>query len=158
MCLGGLLDLCLHGLEVEARAFLHRRELDGGPGKLRHLLLDIDEAPELVLEPLEILDRSGESGALEGVEPQVHQDRHVWLDGAAEPAVRLIDEPEFEVVDPRRPERALGEVPDLVALRWPRARDQIPLVVAVEMHLERRIAELLTLPQILDDAWITGGG
>ena len=66
MCLGGLLDLCLHGLEVEARPFLHRRELDGGPGKLRHLLLDIDETPELVLEPLEVLDGSGESRRSKG--------------------------------------------------------------------------------------------
>ena len=88
--LGGLLNLVLRGLKVEARAFLRWRELDGRLGKFRHLLLDIDEAPELVLEPLEVLDGSGESGSLEGIEPQVHQDRDVWFDGAAEPAVGLI--------------------------------------------------------------------
>ena len=44
----GMEDLLLDGFEVEARALLHRRELDGGLGQLRHLLLDVDEAPELV--------------------------------------------------------------------------------------------------------------
>ena len=34
---------------------------------------------------------------------------------AAEPAVRLIDEPVLEVVDSRALESAFGEVPDLVA-------------------------------------------
>src|SRR3954452_20996776 len=78
--LSGLLDLLLDGLQVEARALLHGRELDRRPGQLPDLLLHVDEAPELVLEPLEVLDRAGESRALEGVEPQVHQDWDVRLD------------------------------------------------------------------------------
>jgi hypothetical protein len=104
MDLGGLVNLVLHGFQVEARALLHRRELDGGLGQIRHLLLDMDEAPELVFEPLEVFNGSGESRSLEGIEPQIHEDRDVWLDGAAEPAVRLIDESILEVVDSRRAE------------------------------------------------------
>src|SRR4029453_3246346 len=48
-CGPGCLDLRLDGIEVEARALLHRRELDGGHGELHHLLLDKHEAPEFVL-------------------------------------------------------------------------------------------------------------
>src|SRR3954454_19542598 len=55
----GGLDLRLHSVEVEARALLHWRELDRRHGELLHLLLHEDEAPELVLEPLEILLRAG---------------------------------------------------------------------------------------------------
>ena len=46
MRLGGFLDLLLHGLQIEAGAFLHGRELDRGLSELRDLLLDMDEAPE----------------------------------------------------------------------------------------------------------------
>jgi hypothetical protein len=52
VCRHGLLDLGFHPLEVETCASLHRRELDGGLGDLRHLLLDELEAPELVREPI----------------------------------------------------------------------------------------------------------
>ena len=46
------LDLCLHSLEIEARALLHWRELDGSLSNLRDLLLDELEPPELVREPV----------------------------------------------------------------------------------------------------------
>src|SRR5262245_59429628 len=46
--LHGLLDLLLDGFQVEARALLHRRELDRGLSELPHLLLHQHEAPELV--------------------------------------------------------------------------------------------------------------
>jgi hypothetical protein len=45
------LDLRLHGIEVEARTFLHRRVVDGRHGEFRHFLLDEYEAPELIHEP-----------------------------------------------------------------------------------------------------------
>jgi hypothetical protein len=50
--LHGLIDLCLHGIEVKARALLHRRELNSSLGQICHLLLDKHKAPELVQEPL----------------------------------------------------------------------------------------------------------
>lgn len=45
-------DLLLHRLHVEACAFLHRRKFDEGLGIFADLLLDIDEAPELVHEEI----------------------------------------------------------------------------------------------------------
>src|SRR5450631_3276916 len=51
-------DLCLHGIKIEARALLHRREVDGGQGHLRYFLLDKDEAPELVFVPLPVFQGS----------------------------------------------------------------------------------------------------
>src|SRR5262245_10542430 len=48
----GLHDLLLDGVKVERSRFLNRRELDEGLAEFRHLLLDEDEAPEFVLEPL----------------------------------------------------------------------------------------------------------
>src|SRR4051812_23984259 len=104
LCLDGLRDLRLDGVEVEARALLHRRILDGRLGQLRHLLLDEHEPPELVHEPLveEALravqgpvDRIAE--AFEGVEAQVRNRWRVHMDLAAEPAVGLVDEAVLEV-------------------------------------------------------------
>src|SRR3954468_22756049 len=81
--LDGLLNLLLHGIEVEARALLHGRILDGRLGQLRHLLLDEHEPPELVLEPTEVTLRAVEgtvlrpAQALERVQAQVRDRRHV---------------------------------------------------------------------------------
>src|SRR4051812_31636194 len=51
----GGLDLRFHGIEVEARALLHRGELDGSLRQLCDLLLDKHKTPELVLEPTEVI-------------------------------------------------------------------------------------------------------
>lgn len=48
-------QFCFDGVEIEARAALHRREFDEGLEFLAHYLLNEDEAPELVFEPVEIL-------------------------------------------------------------------------------------------------------
>src|SRR5215831_20963781 len=45
--LHGLFDLLLDGFLVEARALLHRRKIDRGPGEFGHLVLHQHEAPEL---------------------------------------------------------------------------------------------------------------
>src|SRR5581483_1370912 len=47
-----LLDLLFHGLKVEGRRLLHRRELDGRLRQFSDLLLHIDEAPEFTREEL----------------------------------------------------------------------------------------------------------
>src|SRR4051794_2421096 len=92
----GGLDLRLHGVEIEARPLLHWRELDRGHRKLLDLLLHEDEAPELVLEPLEILLRAGlgpvlrPTRALERIEAEVGQIRNVDLSLVAEPATGLV--------------------------------------------------------------------
>src|SRR5262245_61443558 len=53
-----LRDLLLQRFEVEARALLYRRELDKGLRHLGDLLLHVDEAPELVGEPILVEERS----------------------------------------------------------------------------------------------------
>ena len=88
-------DFRLHGIEVEARALLHRRELDRGQGQLLDLLLDEHEAPEFVFEPIEVLLRpvlwsrsSGQPGALERIEAEVVQRMgQVGFDLPAAPAI-----------------------------------------------------------------------
>src|SRR5215218_7332084 len=78
-CRPGCLDFRFHGIEVEARAPLHRRELDRCHGQLLYLLLDKHEAPEFIFEPLEVLLRPGfgpavgPARALERVEAQIGQ-------------------------------------------------------------------------------------
>ena len=47
-----------HGLEVEARALLHRRVIEEGLEFLADDLLDEDKTPELELEPIEVLLRT----------------------------------------------------------------------------------------------------
>src|SRR5262245_45325003 len=54
----GLLDLLLHGFQVEAPAFLHGRKFDRSLGDLRDFLLHELEAPELIDEPVVVADRS----------------------------------------------------------------------------------------------------
>ena len=74
-----------HGVKVEARATLHRREIEEGLNLLAHYLLDKHEAPELVFEPIEILLRpvfrpvAGPARALERIKAQVGDVRHVRM-------------------------------------------------------------------------------
>src|SRR5215475_11793701 len=67
-----LLELRLQRLQVEAGALLHRRIVEEGLRVAGDRLLHVDEAPELVGEPVVEGERAAESGALEGVEPEVH--------------------------------------------------------------------------------------
>src|SRR5262245_28693527 len=150
--------LLLERLHVEARALLHRRELDEGLRGLRDLLLHEHVAPELVDEPVLVVERALDPRALERVEAQIDEDRPVDLERAAQPAVRLVDEAVLEVADPHRAERRLGEVEDLVALRRPLAGDQVELVVAVEMDLVGPLAELFTLHELVRDVRVARGG
>src|SRR5215469_10517588 len=84
----------------------------------RHDLLDEDEAPELVDKPTILVHRLiWQARALERIETKIHKHRHVGLDGATKPALRLIDEAVLEVIDPDGSQRSLGEVNDLVTLR-----------------------------------------
>src|SRR5215467_552706 len=91
------LDLGLYAFEVEARALLHRRKLDRRFGQLQDLLLDEHEAPELVLEPLEVRLGAdlgpviGPTRTLERIEAQVGDLGHIELGFLTEPAGRLID-------------------------------------------------------------------
>src|SRR5262249_5321326 len=131
------LDLRFHGIEVEARALLHRRILDGRVGQLHDLFLHEHEPPELVLEPLEVRLRPGlgavvgPARALERIETQVSDVRYVRLGLLTEPAGWLIDEPELVVPDAHRAQLAFTEVPNLVTVRRPLVCDHLHLVVSV---------------------------
>ena len=106
----GRRDFRLHGIEVEARALLHRRELDRGHGQLLHLLLDKHEAPEFVLEPVEVLLRadlvplSGQPVRSNGSRRRLTRIGHVRLGFFAQPAAGLVDEAILVVVDAHRAE------------------------------------------------------
>jgi hypothetical protein len=91
MFFSGFLDLRFHGLEIEARALLHGRIIDGRHGQLAHYLLNEHEAPELILEPGEIVLRSAESSyrivkTFERIETKVRQYGCVNLDLGPYPA------------------------------------------------------------------------
>src|SRR6267143_4261054 len=101
----GCRDLGLYGVEVEARALLHRRKLDRRHGQFLDLLLDEHETPEFVFEPVKVLLCSepgpaiGPARALERIEAQVDQIGHVRLGFITQPASWLVDKTILEVVD-----------------------------------------------------------
>src|SRR5271169_3386170 len=78
-------------VKVEARASLHRRVIEEGLEFLAHYLLDEHEAPELVLEPIEVLLRSvfrpvvRPARALEWIKTQVGDVRNVRMRLFAQP-------------------------------------------------------------------------
>src|SRR6478672_740741 len=117
--------------------------------------LDADEAPELVLEPVEVLLCAflravvGPARALERIEPQVGQVRDVGPGLVTHPATRLVDEAVLVVADADGAELAFAEVPDLGTVRRALAGDQVHLVVTVEIDLVGAVAELLALLELL---------
>src|SRR5260370_38862856 len=72
-CRPGCLDFRFHSIEIETRAPLHRRKLDGRHRQLFHLLLNKHKAPEFVFEPVEVLLRTvftpdiGQAGRLKKI-------------------------------------------------------------------------------------------
>ena len=138
VCLHGFLDLRFHGIEVEARALLHGRVLEGRHGQLRHLLLDEHEAPELEPEPVKILVRSVISRRATGFAR-----RDPGAD-SREPARRygpwLPIQPSgwsmkryLKSSIRTAAEVAFREVEDFVTIRRPLAGNHVHLVIAVEM-------------------------
>ncbi len=102
------IDLRFHGLEVETRALLHGRIVEGRHGSFATFLLDKHETPEFILEPSKVLVRAviplPPGRALKGIQAQVCENRRVDMDLAADPAFGLVDEAILEVVDPHRGE------------------------------------------------------
>src|SRR5262249_27279218 len=157
-----LLDRLLHGRHIEASSRLHRRKFDEGLRSLRNFLLNESEAPELIDEPVVVGDRTivlaiEHAGALIRIEAQIDQDRPVDLLGRAEPAAGLVGEAILEVVDAHRGQRGFSEIENLVTLGRALAGDQVELIVAVEMHLEGLVADLLAGQQFVRNVRIAGG-
>src|SRR5262245_6632861 len=94
-----------HRVEVEARAALHRWEVDEGLKFLGYDLLDQHKTPELELEPIEVLLSTflrpivGPALTLERIQAQVGDVGHIRMGLFAKPAVRLVDEAELVIVD-----------------------------------------------------------
>src|SRR6516164_3578619 len=135
VCRDRFRDLRFHRLKVEARTLLHRREIDSSLRDLLYLLLRVLESPELEGEPVVERQRAlravRQIGALVGIKSEIGKDRPIDFHRTTQPAAGLISKAVLEIVDPQRTHRALGEIQNLVPLRWPLSGDQIRLVVAV---------------------------
>src|SRR5437764_13651166 len=151
-------------VKVETRAFLHWRIFEKGLEFLAHHLLDENKAPELELEPIEVLLRAffrpivWPALALKRIEPQIDQIGHVNVRFFTQPALRLVDETILVVVNTDRANRAFAEVEDLVTVRWAFASDGVHLVVAIQMVLVSPVAEFHTLKQLIGDVQVASGG
>ena len=125
--------LRFHCVEIEARAPLHRRVIEEGLEFLAHHLLDEDKAPELELEPIEVLLRpvfrpiAGPTLALERIEAQVDQVGYVHLRLGTEPAVGLVNETILVVVNAHRADCAFAEVEDFVT----RSDGPLPVMASI---------------------------
>src|SRR5438034_6083247 len=140
--------LRFHSVKIEARAPLHRRVIEEGLEFLAHHLLDEDKAPELELEPIEVLLRAffrpivWPSLALEWIETQVDQIWHVNVRLFTQPALGLIDETIFVVVDTNRADRAFAKIKDFMTRGRTLAGDGSHLVVPIQVVLVSPVAEL----------------
>src|SRR5438270_12965742 len=127
--------LRFHGVKVETRAFLHWRVFEEGLELLAHHLLDENKAPELELEPIEVLLRAffrtivGPALALKRIKTQVDQIGHVNVRFFTQPALGLVNEAKLVVVKTHRADGAFAEVEDLVTVRWPLTSDGVHLIV-----------------------------
>src|SRR5262249_29619240 len=150
------------GLEIETCTALHWREVEERLQVLADNLLNEDKAPELVLEPVEILLRAffrtvvWPAGALKGIEPQIGNVGDVGPGLFADPTCRLVYEAELIIVDPNRTDRAFAEIENLVALGRSLAGDSVHLVVAIQMVLVDPTAHFLSLQQFVGDVRVTG--
>src|SRR5579883_426661 len=152
-------NLLLDGFKVEACRLLHRRKLDEGLAELRYSVLHLHETPELKAEPIGLHHRlRWRRGALQWIEPKVRQDRPIDFDGAAKPAARLVDETVFVVANAHGAEGAFREIIDFVAFRRAFAGKEIELVISVEMHLIRAVAELLAAFQFIHNVRVPRRG
>src|ERR1700722_14996581 len=158
VCRDSLLDLRLDGLQVEARALLHRRGLARTLRDLADFVLYKLETPKLVGKPG--VERQRTVGAVrkvhafERVKTNVGQDRPIHLDRAAKPTAWLIGEAIFVIIDTHGRKRTFGEVEDLVASRRSLAGNQRRLVVTVQMDLVGPAAHLLALEELVRDVRI----
>src|SRR5262249_12760415 len=94
-CSNRFFNLLLNSGHIETGTALHRREVDERLRRLRYLLLDEHEAPELVGEPVVIGDLATalaveHAKALIGIEAQIGQDRPVDFDSCAQPTIHAL--------------------------------------------------------------------
>src|SRR5271157_1940137 len=152
--------LRLEFVKVEARAPLHRRELKERLQFLAHYLLDEHEAPELELEPIEVLLRPlfgpvvGPARAFERIETQVGDDRNVRMGLFTQPPFWLINETVLVIVNAYRADCAFAEIEDFMARGRPFTGDGGHLVIAIQMVLVGPVTDRLALEQLLGNVRI----
>ena len=155
--------LRFHRFEVEARASLHWRVIQEGLDFLAYQLLDEHKAPELILEPIEVLLRPffrpiiWPACALERIEAKVGDVGHVRFGLVTEPSLGLVDEAVLLIVNAYRAEGAFAEVENFVTRGRAFTGDGGHLIVAVEMVLVSPVAEFHTVEQLLGDIRVASG-
>src|SRR5215467_15842602 len=146
-------NLAFDRFEVERGGLLHRRKIDRRLRQREDFLLHLDEAPELTGKKAVhvALGRvvpgltSQRGRPLERILSEVDDTWHVRSGLFVRPSERLLEELEFEGIDPDCAEVRSAEVPDLVALRRPFAKQQVKLIVAVQVVLVSPIPKPHTL-------------
>src|SRR6185295_12339912 len=93
-----------------------------------------------------------------GILPDIHHARHVRRNLPAGPALRLLEELELEIIDPKGAQARPREVEKLMALGRPLVLQEVRLVVAIEVVLVGPVAEPRALEQLVCDVRIAGGG
>jgi hypothetical protein len=152
LCLGHpSRHLGFDGVKIKARAPLHRRVFEEGLNFFGYDLLNKNKAPELELEPIEVLLRpvfrpvSGPALALEWIETEVDQIGYVHMRLFTQPALGLVNETILIVVNVHRANGAFPKVKDFVTGRRAFPGDGVYLVLTVEVVLVCPIADLHAL-------------
>src|SRR4051794_24213064 len=159
-----LAHFSFHGVEVEARAALHGRIVKERLQFLAHHLLHEHKAPELELEPVEVLLTAffgtvvWPALPLKRIQAQIGKIGHVNVRLLTQPALRLIDETILVIIDAHRADRAFAEIEDFVTRRGALTRDGGHLVVTIQMVLVGPVAELYAFELLFGDVWVTGRG
>ncbi|MNP35678.1 hypothetical protein D3C76_1290210 [compost metagenome] len=125
--------------------------------------LNEHEAPELKLEPVEIL--RGTIGrlvlrpacTLERIQAQVGQHGYINADLGAEPAIRLIEKAVLIIVDTHRPQITFAEIEDFVTVGRAFSGEHRGLVITVQVHLVGCAIQLFAFEQFVCDVRVARG-
>src|SRR5262249_1999500 len=125
-----LVNFLFDGFKVKRSRLLHRWILDGRLRQLKDFLLHQDEAPELAgIEVVHVTAAQVVQGlpakrgrSFERILTEIDDQRHVRRGLFAGPAIGLLVELEFEVINPKGAKVRPAEVEHLAALRWPVAQ------------------------------------
>ncbi len=157
MSLDRFFYLRLDGIEVEGRRCLHRRKFDCRLRQFNDLLLHVDEAPQLAAH--EIVEVTGglvveglpvdRRCPLERVLADIDRRRHIRRQLLSRPTVGLLDEHELEIVEADRAELRSSEVEDFVPRRRSLTKQQVHLIVPVQMVLVRPAFQCRAFQELL---------
>src|SRR5205085_5376135 len=158
------LDLSFYGLEVEARRRLHRRKFDGCSRQSADLFLNNDEPPEFAAHEIVHVASAGVVQAfsagyrrsLKRILADIDDGWHVGGVLFARPPVRLLEELKLEVIVAKGTKMGTGKIEDLVASGRALARQNIHLVVTIEMVLVGAAFQCHALEKLVGNVWVSG--